>query len=153
MLFFHFLFLHLLPQGKLFTNVILLSEMIFQYSKNCQAVIDDLHLWFLDSAGCLCVCVCAGYTNFLLSLARLAGVKSMPFISFSKRQKFLDTEELWIPELSLSDKHRAQRRQWTFPGSPYPHFTDGEPKSLSPCSLFQPANCRLVLAALPFPPG
>lgn len=96
MLFFHFLFLHLLPQGKLFTNVILLSEMIFQYSKNCQAVIDDLHLWFLDSAGCLCVCVCvcAGYTNFLLSLARLAGVKSMPFISFSKRQKFLDTEEL-----------------------------------------------------------
>lgn len=45
-----------------------------------------------------CVCVCAGSTNFLLSLARLAGEKSLPFISFSKRQKFLDTEELRFPD-------------------------------------------------------
>lgn len=103
-------------------------------------------------AGCLCAC--AGSTNFLLSLARLAGKKSMPFYQFLKEAEVSRQRRAMISWVSLCDRHRAQRRQWPFPGSPYPHFTDGEPKSVwSPCSSFQPANCKLVLAGLPFLPG
>lgn len=82
------------------------QRWVFQYSKNCQAVIEELHLWFLDSAGCLCVRVCRVY-KFSPITCTFGWGEVPAFYQFLEEAEVSRHRRATISWLSLSDRQSS----------------------------------------------